>query len=63
MKYKGDGYESNICEHHQDIVTCKECDIFKDGYTIKTDIKWYEKLAHPIQWLRLKSDIKRVTRL
>lgn len=62
MKFKGDGYESEICEHHRDIVTCPDCDIFKDGYEVRFKGQWWDVVLHPIQHWRLRHNIKSVVR-
>lgn len=61
MKFKGDGYESVICEHHRDIVVCSNCDIFKDGYRVTFDGGWYMKFLHPFIWWKFKREARHIS--
>ena len=62
LQYKGDGYKSQICEHHQDILVCPECDIFKDGMSVTVEGGWRTKLLHPLMYWSFKREAKRILR-
>lgn len=55
---KHDGYSSVICEHHQDIMTCPACDVFKDAIIVDRSTFW-QKLKDPIGWWRVRRSIKK----
>lgn len=62
VTYKGNGYESVLCEHHRDMVSCPDCNIFKDGYSVYIEGGWKTKILHPFMWWGFKRQAKRIVK-
>lgn len=55
---KHNGYSSKVCEHHLDIVTCPECNIFGQPYTVRFEGKKRDILKDPIGYLKIRWSIR-----